>query len=232
MGRVWVVEDVLSARWTSVPPMRAAAGALIAGGLLVAACSGDGDAGGLTTVPGTVVTSVDSTGPPTTDPPPTTTDPPAPTTTEDPTATLIAQIEADLNEGEQVFLAGAQDPANPESRAALERHFTDDALAQLTEFYDALVADGLIARPNADVPSTIRVLELVGRESSDAAEIVYCRIDAGVVVDPMPDGREAIVNDAVTRYDTRTQVFRIEGVWTIPGTGELIGKWPAATSCD
>lgn len=38
----------------------------------------------------------------------------APTTTIDPTDALIAEIEADLNEGERVFLEGASAPSDPQ----------------------------------------------------------------------------------------------------------------------
>jgi hypothetical protein len=200
------------------------------------ACSSDEEAQSVTT------TEISVTGPtstPTTSEAPTTTatsttaptTTAAPTTTIDPTEALIAEIEADLNEGEQVFLAGAGDPSSETSRANLARYFTDSSLEVLLGFYDSLVTEGLVARPNPDVPSTIRVLELEGGGTSSTARGVYCRIDAGVVIEKFVDGSEAVVNDSIIRYDTMTDFLKVDGVWVLPG-GEVLSEAIGVQTCE
>jgi hypothetical protein len=139
--------------------------ALFAVVCLGAGCSGDNDearssatatTSAVEPTPVSPSSSAAATTVPTTSTAPTAT--PAPTTTIDPTDALIAEIEADLNEGEQVFLEGAGDPASETSRANLAKYFTNPSLAVLLGFYDSLVREGLVARTNPEVPSTIRVL--------------------------------------------------------------------------
>jgi hypothetical protein len=155
----------------------------------------------------------------------------APTTTVDPTEALIAEIEADLNEGEQVFLAGAADPASPTNREALEKYFSDSALKQQIDFYDQLVANGLRARPGTEVASTIKVLEVVDA-SPDRVTAVICRIDAGVTYQISADGSEVVFDDSITRYDTRLEFRLVNGIWVTPGSGERIQERSEVTTCD
>ncbi len=90
----------------------------IAGGVvLIVACGGsDDDEPVDSTSPVTIVETTDAptttASPPTTEPAEST----APPTTDDPTQALIAEIEADLNEGEQAVFAAGADPANPDLR--------------------------------------------------------------------------------------------------------------------
>jgi hypothetical protein len=201
------------------------------------ACSSDEEAQPATT------TEISVTGPtstPTTSEAPTTTatsttaptTTAAPTTTIDPTEALIAEIEADLNEGEQVFLAGAGDPSSETSRANLARYFTDSSLEVLLGFYDSLVTEGLVARPNPDVPSVVAVAAIVEERSDNSVLIELCRVDAGVVVERFGDGSEAIVNDEIIRYDLRVDVVRRDGIWASRGDGELLSERSAVTTCD
>ena len=132
--------------------------------LAAAGCSGSDDADP-TTTSGTAAPETSS-SPPDTDAPATTattvattTAPPtteAPTTTLDPTAALIADIEADLNAGEQALIAAGADPANPELCGPTSRGTSPaTGLERVNEFLDGLVRDGLVHRPNPDVPNVI-----------------------------------------------------------------------------
>ena len=174
-------------------------------------------------------TQAATTTPPPTDPPPTTA-PPAPTTTIDPTESLIADIEADLNAGEQAALAGSRSPADRVSRDTLSRFFSGAALEFLLGFYDQLVAEGLFARANPEVPSIIRVSEVVDA-SDDQATVIFCRIDAGVIAELLPDGSEAVVDDEVVRTEVRLRVVLVDGVWTNPGGGELLDESTGVMTC-
>src|SRR5688572_30707356 len=118
---------------TIVLPMRRGVGVPIAA-ILIAATACTDSSGAADPSPATTVTTASTTDAPSTTESTTTTSAPtttsttdAPTTTVDPTDQLIADIEADLNAGEQVFLAGAADPASEQSRTNLERYFTGEA---------------------------------------------------------------------------------------------------------
>jgi hypothetical protein len=203
------------------------------------ACSSDEEAQSVTT------TEISVTGPtstPTTSEAPTTTatsttaptTTAAPTTTIDPTEALIAEIEADLNEGEQVFLAGAGDPSSETSRANLARYFTDSSLEVLLGFYDSLVTEGLVARPNPDVPSTIRVLELDCRERSTASRRELLQNRCRCSDREVRDGSEAVVNDSIIRYDTVTDFLKRRHLgpsWR-RGSSEAIGSRRAIEVAD
>ena len=147
------------------------------------------------------------------------------------TAALIADIEADLNAGEQALLAGAGDPGSPASRVNLERYFSGRALQQLIAFYDALVADGLTARANPAIPSKLEVIALVEQVSDESVIADVCRIDAGVIVDTLVDGSEAIVNDEVVRYEFRLPLALVDGLWTIQG-GDPSSEQVGVSECD
>lgn len=199
---------------------------------LGAACSSDDDA---QNSPNTE-TSLNRSTPPTTSAAPTTTSTTtaptttaAPTTTIDPTDALIAEIEADLNEGEQVFLAGAGDPASEASRTNLARYFTGTTLENFEAFYDVLVAEGFKARPNPDVPSVLKVNKVT--EEGGSVIVEFCRIDAGVVVEQLGDGTEIIVNDEIIRYEFRVPVVQRDGTWTAGG-GEQLSEQVGVATCD
>jgi hypothetical protein len=204
--------------------------------LAVGSCSNSSDdaanSGTITVDAPTEVAATDASSTPTTSSSsisPTTTT--APTTMVDPTVTLIAEIEADLNEGEQVFLAGAADPASPPNRQALETYYSGDALASSLACYDFLVANDLRARPNPEVPSITKVLELI-ESRTDRATIAVCRVDAGVSYATAPDGSEIIFDNSIVRYDARVELNRIDGTWVVPGDGETFQTLPQVTTCD
>jgi hypothetical protein len=155
----------------------------------------------------------------------------APTTTVDPTEALIAEIEADLNEGEQVFLAGAADPASPTNREALEKYYSGAALTLSLQTYDFFVANDLRARANSEVPSLSRVLEVISVEPTRAT-VVLCRVDAGVVYQLAEDGSEVIYDNSITRYDTTVELELTNGTWVLPGDGETSQTLAEVTTCD
>jgi hypothetical protein len=198
---------------------------------LLAACNGDDstDPAPTASAPATSDATPPTDAPTTSTTSTTTTSTPTPTTID--TETLIAEIEADLNAGEQAFLAGAADPGSQASRDQLARYFTGEALEILTGFYDELVEEGLTARANPDVPSVIVVNELLDRPTPGEAQIVYCRIDAGVVIETFADGSEAIFNDEIFRYVTRSTVVQRDDIWIVQGGGETLSSDTGFSSC-
>jgi hypothetical protein len=155
----------------------------------------------------------------------------APTTSIDEAATLIAEIEADLNEGEQAFLAAAAQPGLDESRTLVERHFAGEALQRVLASLAALAEDGLVVRPNDAVESAIVVLEIT-ESAGESATVSLCRIDAAVVVVAASDVTpEIIVNDIVRRSITMSNLQTIDGVWAVFGS-ETTDETEGATTCD
>ena len=164
----------------------------------------------------------------------TSTEPPAPTTEPAPSTTTLddlrAEIEADLNEGEAVFLAGAGDPGSEQSRVRLRSYFAETGLQTLLDFYESLESEGRQARPNPAIPSTTRVLD-IDEAFGDEATILRCRIDAAVVYELDGSGAEVVVNDDVGRFTTRSKVLFREGIWRLAG-GETLEVELGETTCD
>ena len=219
--------------------LRSGLGLLVALGV-GAACSSGGDtetAPSSTPPPTTVAATTTTTAEPTTTTAaPTTTVAPtttaAPTTTVDPTGALIAEIEADLNEGEQALLAAAAAPGSPEARANLERYFSGQSLEGLIRVFDQLVQDGLVGRASATVESVLRVRDIVEvNPSQSEATIVVCRVDAAVVYEPLSDGSEAIVSDAITTVVSESLVTKFDGIWRLD-SGVRLEDLPGASTCD
>jgi hypothetical protein len=204
--------------------------------LAAAGCAGDDDADPTTTrnpAATSVVTSEPAaTIPPTTERSTTTSAPTtaAPTTTIDPTEALIADIEADLNAGEQALMAAGADPSNPVLRAEVERYFADAGLVRVNEFLDGLAQDGLVNRPNPDVPNAIVVRRLIDAASDDQASVEICRIDAAVVYEPIGTS-EAIVNDQIIRTTSEVVFRKLNGVWVSRGDGDILESTEGATEC-
>jgi hypothetical protein len=221
---------------TTLTPMRPSLVAIAAAAtLLVVGCSDSGESADTTTVSATG-TLADSTAPTTKNPPtttsaPTTTSTVAPTTTIDPTTQLIADIEADLNAGEQALFAAGADPTNPALRSALEQYYSGTSIAAVTKFLDGLVTDGLLMRPSATVPSTITVqsIETVD-DPATAAVIVMCRVDSSVVFEPLGQ-TEVIVNDQVSNTTSSSRVFLINETWRLDG-GSSTEERPGVTTCE
>jgi hypothetical protein len=202
------------------------------------ACSTDGeDAQPTSTVetavtrstPATTTSAAPTTTAPTTTGPTTTA---APTTTVDPTDALIAEIEADLNEGEQAFLAAASAPGDPQLLAIVSRHFTGESLASVTRILEELAHEGLLGRPSDSIENVIKVraLEEVN-ESEGTATIIVCRVDAAVVYEAFADGTEAIVSDTVTAVVSRSAIIESDGIWVLD-SGSRVEDLPGATSCE
>lgn len=154
----------------------------------------------------------------------TTTTEPAPTTTT--LDDLRAEIEADLNEGEQAFLQGASTPDDPDSIAALTSFNSGRSLEIAEELYAALVANGQSARASVEVPSTIRVEEILSTEAA-ATRVIYCRIDGAVVFNS--DG--SVANDEPVRYVVDAEVVLDAATWKL-NDGETLARVPGSTSCD
>ena len=162
-----------------------------------AGCSGDDDADPTTTRdPTTTVVETsepDATVPSTTERSTTTSAPTtaAPTTTIDPTEALIADIEADLNAGEQALLAAGADPSNPELRAEVERYFAGAGLDRVarvlgragrrTDFVSTTESRRAERRSSSRAPSDRAIRR--SRQSSMSAESTR-----RVVYEPLGDG--------------------------------------------
>ncbi len=229
---------------TTLTPMRPSLVVIVAAAALLAAgCSGSDDSAD-TTIDFSTGTLADSTAPITTSTPTTTTAPTtttptttttvAPTTTIDPTTQLIADIEADLNAGEQALLSAGADPSNPELRAELERYLSGAALERGLALVDGWAADGFRVRPNPDVMSMFLVYSVSDVDNLDEASravIQVCRVDAAVVYEPLPDGREIIVDDGVYRTVGETEVLQVDGIWRANG-GTTTEELSGVTSCD
>jgi hypothetical protein len=113
----------------------------------------------------------------------------------------------------------------------LARYFTGRSLDSLLAFYDSLVAEGLVGRPNPDVASAVSVRSIVGQNTDGSVLVDFCRIDAGVVIQQLSDGSEIIVNDSITRYEFQVPMIQLNGTWASPG-GELLSEEPGVTSCE
>jgi hypothetical protein len=210
---------------------------LVALALASAACSGSNASDPVVT-PAPPAAAGDTEPPPVTEAPTTTTTPTttsttvAPTTTIDETAALIAEIEADLNEGEEAFLTAAGDPSNPQSKVLLAQHFALASLQVLEEFLEQLVANDTIARPGRETQSVVKVLAILA-STSGSATVTTCRIDAGVVVVPSstPGAPEIIVNDEILRYGNQVELQFVDGVWK-PTANTVLSTETGVTSCD
>lgn len=204
------------------------------------ACSGSDDAADSTTTStatestvteSTVTTTTTTTTPPvatTTSPPATTstTTEPAPTTTtlED----LRAQIEADLNEGEQALLATLATPGEDDALELLRVYFAGESLEAVLGIHERLVQDGLVGAPSPETPSLHVVLEVTAT-SNGAAKILNCRVDAGLLLTP---DDQAVVNSTVVRYLSENEVVFDGTHWLLSGGTTLTRTEGTATCAD
>jgi hypothetical protein len=211
--------------------------ALIALAFVASACSGSSsDSGEVASTPSSSppVTVGGSSPPPVTDATTTTTTTTtttvAPTTSVDETASLIAEIEADLNEGERASTEAGRLPGSPESQEILTKYYAGPSLELLEDLFRQLVTDGLELRPNTLVPAVVEVFEIL-ETTTDQATVRICIIDTALVVVPPTDSTpEVIVNDAITRYVTDSLVIRTDETWRLSG-GTTVSESPGATSC-
>jgi hypothetical protein len=217
--------------------MRLSQGVAIAGGVvLLVACGGSDDDPVASSAPVTIVatTDVPDTTTATTAVPATaeSAKSTAPPTTDDPTQALIAEIEVDLNEGEQALLTAIAAPSNPASEELVRKHFAGTSLESVLVALADLEADGLVGRPNPEIPSILEVrgIEQISADG-DSARVLVCRVDAAVIVDPLPGGGEAIVNDRVTAAVSSSDLLLVDGTWIVTG-GDRVEDLPGATTCD
>lgn len=201
-------------------------------------CSGSDDADPTiptdATVASTTASTPDPTDPPTsppTTPPDTASTSAVPTTSVDPTEALIADIEADLNAGEQALFEAGRSPADPASFDLVRRYFSGDSLASIETTLQDLADNGFVVRPNPDIANHIVVNTLEAGFEPDRATVQVCRIDAAVIVEMLPNGSEAIVNDSVDVYQSRSVVVLKDGVWGFE-SGTPLADAPEVTSCD
>ncbi len=200
-----------------------------------------GCVGGSATTSDSASTSVESvaetvaeTEPPTTEPP--TSEPPetepsatelpaaiasttsttiAPTTTVLSLEQIAADIERELNLGEQAFLEAGADPGAQESRRLVADYFTGTILEWLDGYLDGLEADGHLLRPNPEIPVSVEVLDVLDIDDAISPSLVMvrtCRIDSAIVVDPS-GAEDVVVNGDVARYVADTTVSAIDGRW-------------------
>ncbi len=177
-----------------------------------------------TTVPDTAVTIVVTT----TEPPPETTT----TTTTTPPLTdaeLIAEIEADLNEGEQAFLLGAANPDSPESIKSAETYNLGTSLEFILNFYENLVDTGIRYRPG-ETASFIEVLSF-NPTSRTTGNARICRVDASVEYAPAtPDRPEVITDDRVIRFVSDNELVFADDIWKL-GDGSPVSETEGVATC-
>lgn len=143
----------------------------------------------------------------------TTTTEPAPTTTT--LDDLRAEIEADLNEGEQAFLEAASAPDSDYARELSERYQTGPALDRVLALLDEYAANGEVLRPAPDIANRIEVLSIDPIDEIFVGAVI-CRIDAAWKVVPASGNNpEQVVDDRVGRFITVTDLLFQDGIWTI-----------------
>lgn len=218
---------------------------------LVVGCGG-GDDAAPTTPPGTTgapttaappvtsapstsaapATTTSTTGPTT---PPTTVSPTTATPPPTPAADLRAEIEADLNEGEQAYIAAGADPGSPESQAVLTKYFSGASLDAVRKIFQRLVDEGFSVTPNPNVPNVVRLLAEPSpvQGSSTTMLIDVCRIDAGIVVakSSTPGGPQVTINDDIVKETSRSTVELVGDTWTLTDGDELAPDEPGVTTC-
>lgn len=178
-----------------------------------------------------------TTAPPTTAPPttvPPTTVPPATVASAD--AELAAAIQRDATAAEAALLTAIATPADPSSEALVRHYYAGDSLARVLEALTFLVENGLIGRPNPEVPSVLIITgepRPVGGTGSEI-EVTTCRVDAAVILLPLsddPNGPTAVYNDRITRTEATTRFSLADGIWRIEG-GTTISESEGDTTCD
>lgn len=164
---------------------------------------------------------------------PATTSPP--TTAASADAELAAAIQRDATAAEAALLTAIATPADPSSEALVRRYDAGDSLARVLEALTFLVENGLIGRPNPEVPSVLitgepRPVDGTGSE----IEVTTCRVDAAVILLPLsddPNGPTAVYNDRITRTEATTRFSLADGIWRIEG-GTTISESEGDTTCD
>lgn len=155
----------------------------------------------------------------------TTTTEPAPTTTT--LDDLRAEIEADLNEGEQALIAGGATPGDPASVESLRTYYSGPSLTALVSIYENLARSDHVLAPGA-IESQNHV-EGILSSSGGVATIRRCRIDAAIVVQSSEPTN--IVNGDVVRYTSIDDVILDDGRWKLNG-GDTLTEEAGETSCD
>lgn len=161
----------------------------------------------------------------------TTTSTPSPTTTATISdADLVAEIEADLNEGEKAFLKGAADPGAEASTELALQYNVGTSLEFILNFYAQLASGEIRYRPG-DLASFIEVIGLEPT-SDTSANVRICRVDASVEYVPATADRdEVITDDRVVRYVSDKEVRFAGGVWKL-GNGSAVSETEGAETCD
>ncbi len=156
-----------------------------------------------------------------------------PTTTIDPIAQITADIERDLNLGEQALLNAAADPNSAELRQVLSYHYGGTPLDLLTDFLDDLSEQGLVVRRNTETPSLKRLIgpvDLNASSSPPGATVEVCRIDSAIVVRPGSSG-DVVIDDDVVRSISQSLLSLENGTWRLIG-GTISEITPDESSCD
>ena len=216
--------------------------------VVATACSGGDEGAGATTAPVTsapVTTTTPTTTAPTTIPltlPPLTTTTAAPTTPAPvttapitaPPSDLRTEIEADLNEALDAFIAAGADPGSPASQDTLRQYFSGTALDSNLEFFADLAEEGLAVDRNPDVAGFLTLLsDPVPAPDGSAVEFDLCFIDAARIVTPpaTPGGQPIVFNDAVLRTTTRSRAVLQGDRWVLDGGVKTQEDEPGVKSC-
>lgn len=217
--------------------------------MVLAACSGGDDDAVTTTstaaVPSTAssTTSIAVVDPPpvpstqptqTTIGPATTTEPSAATIPADAALARQQVVDALIAAWEANNEAG-RNPTDEAALAALADHFAGAALDRIVIGLSDLVAGGITAIPNPDIPASIDVDEasVVIDTEAGRATVESCQVgsDLGVRIGANPDGSDEIVIDEHNAYHELAELTFVRGRW-VQTDGSILRKFEGAVTCD
>ena len=213
--------------------------------LTVAACSGGGSADP-TVAPSTAAatTSTSTTAPAspssttsvtTTVPPPTvapttspTTSPPT-TTQVDPTDAVIADFLAAW----QAFNAFTLDPTDDLLADAVKATFAGEALDRFDETVAFYRDNNYRAVEDPDLPASVTVLEDTVVVVDEFATFTVCDLDSNTLVEvgSLPDGGDAVINEAVVARLSDVSLRLDDGTWRVL-SNNVIEEFPGSATCE
>lgn len=173
---------------------------LLAGALLVGACTSDDEPSASTVAPDETTVPESTTTEPTT------------TTTEDPAAAVeqafFDQWDAYLE------IVGDPDPANP----LIDQHFSEEAKDAVLDGLSKLVEEGLAIRlPEDEANFEPRIVETQVLSPTTAA-VFECTLEGLVIYRPETG---EIVDDAVSEFESRNDFELVDGQYVVTSTRDI-----------
>lgn len=213
---------------------------------LLAACSGGGDSADPTVAPtiraetttttsavagqSSATTTLPVTTVPATTLPATTTPPTTPwTTAPDPTEQVIADFLAAWN----AFNEAKLDPTSDEKRDAARSLLTGATLDVFDERIALFRANNWRSMTDPEHPARASVVDGSVEITGATASLTYCGLDSNILVEVggLPDGGDAVINEAINAVLTEAELEWSGTVWLLART-PLVQEFPGALSCD